>query len=311
MIGVALATAVAIAISSADTVVSVTPDARLWIRNLQGQVSVGTWARNAVRLRAKGPHGEKVRIAKRGPAVTIEIPRTSRPSQPGMYAVTVPAWMSVALVSPDASASVRGMKGDLMVRTVNGGISVEDNDGAIYVSSVQGPIRVSRARGRLEVNTVNGPISLDAITGWVNAETVNGPIELARMMADSIEASTVNGGVSFDGAFREGGWYRFTTHRGDIDVGLPANPGARVTVATYAGEFESDVPVRSPRAHERKHLQFTLGDGKSWLQLESFLGRIRLTKFAPSARRPPPPAFEWPDHFSSSSDEDKDEEDNE
>lgn len=304
--------AVAIAISSADTVVTVTPEARLWIRNLPGQITVNTWTRSAVRLQAKGPPGGgKVRIARRGPSLTIETSRSS-PPQPGQYTFTVPVWMSVALVSPDATASVHGMRGDLMVRTVNGGINVEDNDGPIFVSSVQGPIHVARVRGKLEVNTVNGPINLDAIVGQVNAETVNGPIELARMMADSIEASTVNGPVNFHGDFREGGWYRFTTHRGDIDVGLPASPDARVIVATYAGEFESDVPVRAPRAKERKHLQFTLGDGKSLLQLESFLGRIRLSTKASKAHRAPPPAFEWPDHFSSSSDEDKkDEEDNE
>jgi len=307
----ALTLAVAVSVSgTADTVVTVAPETRLWIRNLQGEVTIQTWSKNAVRVRSQGSSREKVRFTRRGPSVTIDSKRgpSSRRSQ---YTVTVPSWMSVALVSPDASANVRGMKGDLMVRTVNGGVNVEDNDGPIYLSSVQGPIRVVRARGRLEVNTVNGPISLDAISGWVNAETVNGPIELARMLGDSVEASTVNGPVTFDGSLRQGGWYRFATHRGDIDVSLPASPDARVTVTTYAGEFESDVPVHSPRTRERKHLTFTLGDGRSWLQLESFLGRIRLSKSTPGARRAPPPAFEWPDHFSSTSDEDHDEEDKE
>jgi hypothetical protein len=305
----ALTLAVAVSVSSsADTVVTVLPESRLWIRGLQGQITVETWTKSAVRLRSQGPRGEKVRIARRGPTVTIDSKRTGRRSQ---YTVTVPSWMSVALVSPDASARVSGMKGGLMVRTVNGAVDVEDNEGPIYLSSVQGPIRVSRAKGRLEVNTVNGPINLDAIAGWVNAETVNGPIELARMLGDSIEATTVNGPVTFDGSMRQGGWYRFATHHGDIEVVLPTRPDARVSVSTYGGEFESEVPVPSPRSHQRKRLQFTLGDGKSWLQLESFLGRIRLSKATPGARRAPPPAFEWPDRVSSASDEDQDEEDKE
>lgn len=248
-----------------------------------------------MRFRSSPSAGSRVRIAQRAGAVSIE-PEYAHPHamQPARYVITVPSWMAVALVSPEASAQVRGLKGDLIVRTVNGEVTVFDNSGSVSVSSVQGPIRVARARGRLEVNTVNGPITLDDVTGRVIAETVNGRIELARVIADSVEASTVNGFVRFDGRFLNKGWYHFATHGGDIAVDLPKEPDAQVYVATYGGEFSSDFPVSAPRAKHGKGLQFTLGDGRAKLQLESFMGRIRLMREGRRAPQPPP-VFEWHD----------------
>jgi len=151
---------------------------------------------------------------------------------------------------------------------------------------------VARARGHLDLNSVNGPITLADVTGSVNAETVNGSIELARVIADSVEATTLNGFVRFDGHFLDKGWYHFATHNGDIVVDLPKEPDAQVWVATYGGQFSSDFPVSAPRAKHGKGLQFTLGDGKAKLQLESFMGRIRLSREAGGRRTP---VFEWRD----------------
>lgn len=284
---------IAAAVSTyADTTVDVTPDARLWLRNLRGSVSVSTWDKNSVRL-IHAPHVRgSVRIAQRGGSLFIESRHSSDSDTPSRYTFTVPSWMSVAIVSPEASARVRGLRGDLVIRTVNGAVVVADNSGSVSVSSVQGPIRVARARGRLDVNTVNGPIVLSDVSGHVLAETVNGPIELARVNADSIEASTVNGIVRFDGSMLKGGWYHFATHQGDIAVDLPREPDAQVFVATYSGAFSSDFPVPAPRAKHGKGLQFTLGEGRAKLQLESFGGRIRLSREGRS-RTPAVPAFEW------------------
>lgn len=302
-------TAVAAAVSAyADTVVEVAPDARLWLRNLRGSVSVTTWDKSSVRLQTNSRARSGVRIAQRGGSLFIETSHEPHSEAPSRYAVTVPTWMSVALVSPEASARVRGMKGDLVVRTVNGEVVIADNSGSVSVSSVQGPIRVARSRGRLDLNTVNGPIMLSDINGRVMAETVNGPIELARVNADSVEASTVNGVVRFGGSFLKGGWYHFATHRGDIAVDLPREPDAQVYVATYAGEFSSDFPVSSSYSRHGKGLQFTLGDGRAKLQLESFLGRIRLSREG-RPRTPETHVFEWPETSSPPSPPDDDEED--
>jgi hypothetical protein len=288
-----LAATLAAAVSAyADTTVDVRPDARLWLRNLGGMVNVTTWDRNSVRLQTV-PHSRgAVRIQQRGPSLFIESTHGPHADVVSHYSITVPSWMSVALISPEASAHVRGLKGDLVVRTVNGDVVVTDNEGAVSVSSVQGPIRVARARGRLDVNSVNGPIVLEDVNGRVMAETVNGQIELARVNADSVEASTVNGFVRFDGSFLKGGWYHFASHQGDIAVDLPQEPDAQVYVATYAGDFASDFPISAPHARHDKGLQFTLGEGRAKVQLESFAGRIRLSRGA-RTRTTAMPAFEW------------------
>jgi len=108
----------------------------------------------------------------------------------------------------------------------------------------------------------------------------------------------VNGFVRFDGNFQKGGWYHFATHQGDIAVDLPHEPDAQVFVATYSGGFSSDFPVSEPHAKHGRGLQFTLGEGRGKLQLDSFGGRIRLSRQGRSHTREMP-AFEW--HWSSSS----------
>jgi hypothetical protein len=92
-------------------------------------------------------------------------------------------------------------------------------------------------------------------------------------------------------------------------VDLPHEPDAEVYVATYAGEFSSDFPVLAPHAKHGRGLQFTLGDGRARVQLESFLGRIRLSREGRS-RPPETPAFEWPGTRSPPPPPDDDEEDN-
>jgi hypothetical protein len=101
--------------------------------------------------------------------------------------------------------------------------------------------------------------------------------------------------VRFDGSFLNGGWYHFATHQGDIAVDLPREPDAQVYVATYRGEFSSDFPVSFPHARHGNGLQFTLGEGRAKLHLESFNGRIRLSREERKhARTPAVPVFEWP-----------------
>jgi DUF4097 and DUF4098 domain-containing protein YvlB len=261
-----------------DTTVTVGPETRLQLRNLVGDIEVETWSRSAVRIRAAHSPRERILIERRGPALVVGTrPRPGAPDEVN-YRLDVPRGMPVSLDGVRASARVYDLDGDVSIQTIAGEIAVRGGDGNVTLSSIQGPISVVGARGRLAVNSVDGEIRLLEIAGRILAETVNGPVALRRVVSESVEVSTVNGDLCYDGAIAGTGRYRFRTHNGDIAVGLPEQTGATVTVATYRGEIDSDFPLRVGPMGERNLFKLRLGDGRARLDLESFGGAIRLRR---------------------------------
>jgi hypothetical protein len=75
-----------------------------------------------------------------------------------------------------------------------------------------------------------------------------------------------------------GGVYTFSTHEGDIIVGVQEHPNVTGTVATFDGEFSSSFPIKLVQTRHRKRQNFVLGSGAARLEIDAFQGRIRLEK---------------------------------
>ena len=106
------------------------------------------------------------------------------------------------------------------------------------------------------------------------AETVNGEIVLERVDATSLDASTVNGDVGYDGPIRSGGRYALSSHNGDMTLAVAEGTSAAVSVTTFNGEFESEFPVTLRETRKGKRFNFTLGAGRAQVSLESFQGTV-------------------------------------
>jgi len=261
-----------------DTTVAVGPGTRLQVRNVAGDIDVATWNRGAVRIRAAHVAGERILIERRGPVLVVGPRERPGPATDVDFQLVVPRGMPVSLEGVRASVKVRDLEADVSIQTLAGEIAVLGGDGNHLLSSVQGPISVAGSRGRIEVSSVNGEIRLLETTGRILAESVNGAVALRRVVSDSVEVSTVNGDLCYDGAFAATGRYRFRTHNGDIAVGLPERTGATVTLATYRGEIDSDFPLRVGEKGEHNRFKLRVGDGRAQLDLESFGGVIRLRR---------------------------------
>jgi hypothetical protein len=131
---------------------------------------------------------------------------------------------------------------------------------------------------------VDQDIHLADASGVVVSETVNGDLTLQRIESDSVDVSTVNGGIFYDGTIRNRGVYRFTSHNGDIAVAMPVAASAMVNVSTFSGEFASDFPVTLQESRPGRRFCFTLGRGGARVDLESFQGTIHV--FRPGTRGP-------------------------
>lgn len=276
-----------------DQTVDVAKGTRLLLTNNAGEVIVRTWNRDAVRVQANHSAREEIDIQSADATLRVRSKaRTATPEQrrfmPGRvgglvdYRLTVPAWMPVNLTGTYLDADIAGTSAEVTVETVGGNVLVSGGSGAVTLRSVEGTITVDKTSGRVQANAVNEAIHLTNTQGEVVAESVNGAVTVENAQTSSLDISTVNGDVTFNGTVRDGGVYRLTTHGGDIRVGLGGAANAIVFVRSFQGDFSADFPIQLPEGqsgtHGSKRFNFTLGAGSARIELQSFNGDIHLAR---------------------------------
>jgi DUF4097 and DUF4098 domain-containing protein YvlB len=265
-----------------DTTISVRAATRLELSSFEGDITVQSWNRNAVRIEAD--HDEETRIAVDQGSRTLSVRARWRHGPAEVtWRLTVPAEMALDLASQSGNIRVTGVKGEISVETVEGDIAVQGGSGYVSLQSADGSIELSGSSGRIRINAIDGDIAVRGANGSLRVNAVDGEILAQDIESGDVELNTVDGDILFAGAIRAGGRYRATSHDGDVTVIVPAI-NADVSVSTFSGDFESDFPVTLSGPQPRKRMSFTLGSGGARLELESFDGRISLRKA--SGRKP-------------------------
>lgn len=270
-----------VAIQGSDTVVTVQRGDRLEAENHTGNITVRTWTRSAVMLRVSGGGGS-VSLERDDGEVSVSLDWDH--GDPGRvdYELTVPAWMPLELSGINTDIAITGTAAEVSAETVSGSITLDGGTGNISLNSVEGSITVTGARGHMSLESVNDGIVVRNSSGPVSAESVNGSISLIAVDSRDVASETINGGITFGGPIQAGGNYHFTTHNGDVTIGVQDGANATVSVSTFQGELTADFPVSIRSSHE-KEFSFTLGSGGAQIDVESFQGTIRLVR--PSAVR--------------------------
>jgi|KBSSwiStaDraftv2_1062776.scaffolds.fasta_scaffold29679_4 hypothetical protein len=263
----ALAAAAVVSLGSgADTTIAVSRGTSLQIANFAGQVSVRAWEKNAVRVTAEATQGNRIMIKLDGKILFVK-GHGKMSGDPAIdLNIVAPSWMDLA---------VSGIHTDVMI---------DGTKGRVRVETVHGDIAVSGGRGEIQLNAVNQDIHLVDASGIVLSETVNGDMTFQRINSDSVDVSTVNGEIFYEGSINDKGVYKFTSHNGDIAVALPKTADAMVNVSTFSGDFASDFPVSLTETKKGRQFCFILGKGTAQVDLESFQGTIHI--FRPGSRGP-------------------------
>jgi DUF4097 and DUF4098 domain-containing protein YvlB len=273
-------------ITPTDQTVQVAKGTKLDINNFAGDVIIKVWGKDAVRVEVNNSDRETVDIKPVEQSLRIRS-RSLRGGPPRSldYTISVPSWMAIAVAGTYADVTMDGVGGDVSVETTHGDIKVRGGSGFVSLKSVQGEITLEKAKGRVEVRAVNESIHLADISGDLSAESTNGSIVLDRIDSANVDLYTVNGNISYDGAIKEKGLYRLTTHNGMIAMPIPDKTNATLTVRTYNGSFRSTFQLAGDDAQRRnKRFTVTLGNGSAHLELESFGGAIALRR--PADPRP-------------------------
>ena len=235
------------------------PGGRLTIVNVNGDVTITSWDRHEVKLKAVKRARAESEDAARSllEKTTVQFDRTDQrldirteaPKKPGRnrnvsvaYTVTVPKEI------------------DLELKTVNGTIDVKDISGAVDAKTTNGRIGLSGIVGAIQAKTTNGKIGLLEVLGPINAKTANGSIKAevggSGEQQYEIRAATTNGG---------------------IEVTLPKGLKANLKASTVNGKINTDFPVTvTVKGLISKSVDGVINGGGELIHLKTVNGSIRL-----------------------------------
>ena len=269
-----------------DRTVTVAKGSRLNVSNDAGEVVLRTWDKDSLRVQASHNSRATIDIQTTGNIVSVRSRSAGGPMGAVDYEITAPAWLPVKVSGQFIYIGIEGVQNEVSAETVRGDIVIKGGSGIVTAKSVQGEVIVEDAKGRINASSINEGVRISGAVGDITAETTNGDISLTKVDAKSIEVTTINGDIHYEGPVTAGGPYRLSTHNGDITMILPENTNATFTVRTYNGDFSSNLQTKAVGDVRRgRRATYTIGSGTAEVELESFGGTIRL-------RRPgtvPPP----------------------
>lgn len=244
-------------------------------------VVVTGWTRNEVHLVGETDQGE-ITIDASSRHLDIGTRGTRGMARVDRLELQVPAGSRVVVNNGGGDITVRGVRGGFEATTFNGDVDVSDLAGRVEIKTFNGDITASGIAGRLAVNASNGDVDLRDIRGEIQVETLNGDVDLTGIASRDVRAKTMSGRISYDGAIDPTGAYELNAFSGTIDMAIPANTGATLSVSTFSGSIDSpDFPLTlQPGARSRESrgqsMTFNLGNGGARISLESFSGEIRI-----------------------------------
>lgn len=261
-----------------DTTIAVPAGASLTVNNFGGAIVVHAWTQNRVKVHAE--HGSRGRIEVSLVGNTVTVKASSRMGAPSVvdFEITVPQDMALRLSGTYTEIQVSGVKGAITAETVDGSIEVRGGNGIITLHSIQGSVTLADATGRIEVNSVNESVELSNVSGEIKAETTNGDVQLTGVRSSSVEATTINGDVLYEGTITDGGTYTFNSHNGDITVSVPEGANVTISVATANGDIDPSFPIPLTQTNRGHRYTFKLGTGSARMEAESFQGDIQLRR---------------------------------
>ena len=263
-----------------DETVAVQRGGRLSVNNFAGDVIVRSWDKDSVRV--VGRHQPRTRVRIRPTNAGLSIETSGYMGTPGSVdlEITAPSWMPVKVEGTYNFVTIEGTQAEVSASTVRGDVIIKGGTGVVTAKSVEGEVQVEGARGKVNVSSVNEKVRIADTSGDIVAESVNGAITMTGIDSKSVDATTVNGTISYEGRLADGGHYSFGAHNGDVLLGVPENSNATIAVRTYNGSFATDFAADYNRAAMKsgRRVTLTLGNGSADVSVETFGGAIRLRK---------------------------------
>jgi hypothetical protein len=145
---------------------------------------------------------------------------------------------------------------------------------------VRWTVKVPRGKV-LDLRNTNGKVELSGLEGEVRVRTVNGGVEGRGLSVQTLEASTVNGGVDVElvQPLSGDGKVSLESVNGGVKLALP--PASRASVVarvTNGGIDLGGLDLQQTGEQTRRRVEGTLNGGGTPVTLETTNGGVRLSK---------------------------------
>jgi DUF4097 and DUF4098 domain-containing protein YvlB len=133
---------------------------------------------------------------------------------------------------------------------------------------------------QVSASSVSGDVSITGAQGDVEATSVSGDVKLLDLRANSVTAHSVSGDVDVRVNQLTGrGDLEFHTVSGDVNLTLPSQLDADISMSTVSGDLNSDFPITLSNGRmNRRRIEAQIGKGGRRLQLETVSGDVRIKK---------------------------------
>jgi DUF4097 and DUF4098 domain-containing protein YvlB len=265
--------------SRIDTTIAFDKNGIVNINAGSGEVIITGGNANTLRVRAVSDDDD-IRFEPGRNSVELS---TARRGSDTRFEVTVPLGAHVIARSQSGDISVRGTHGEVSVTAQSGDIVIDDVNGRLEVRSWSGEVTASNITGNVDISTQSGDLKLTDVRGDIEVSNTSGDITLRGVTAKLVRAKTTSGDVIYDGIVDASGRYEFTSHSGDVELHVPRDASAQLTVSTWSGEIESDFPMTlKPGDHSigsstSKQFTFAIGGGNARISAETFSGDVTVS----------------------------------
>ena len=168
---------------------------------------------------------------------------------------------------------------DLVVRSSDGGVDVENLDGRVSLAASDGSIVARDLKGELKLHTSDGSISGEGLDGSLDAGSSDGSIRVSGRF-DRLSLGASDGRVvaeALAGSAIGDGWSLHTSD-GSVTLRLPEGFKADLDAMAGDGSIAVDFPVTVSGRWGRHRLQGTMNGGGGVLMVRTGDGSIRVGK---------------------------------
>jgi DUF4097 and DUF4098 domain-containing protein YvlB len=219
---------------------AISPDGRIELDNINGDVHISTWDRNEVKVDAVKYADTKERLDE----AKIEIESGKD-------------YLSIETKYRDHD------------HTFNWG-------GRNNPASVEYTLTVPRTARLDEIKLINGALDVNGVSGEVRASCINGRVD-ARDLGGRAELSTVNGRLVAKFTQLAGNSIELNSVNGSVDLTIPSDSNAEIEANTVSGGIENDFGLHVNHHRFVGHdLRGELGNGGTRIKLENVNGRVEI-----------------------------------
>jgi DUF4097 and DUF4098 domain-containing protein YvlB len=200
---------------------------------------------------------------------------------PSQLELFVPARSHVAIKTATATASVTGVTGGVDVASSTGAIEVSGSPREVIAESLSGRVTTDVRSRVARIRTASGVVTMRGAVTDASVVTVSGPVLVETGDIERGRFESIDGDIRFRGDVVRLASLDFVNHAGAIELILPPQVGAEISVSTFEGTTENALGVTPHRVVTKgkgTEETFTLAGGGAYITIRSFKGAVILRR---------------------------------